>query len=98
MGLYPSLEPITTASPLYESYGRPTSTSSIDSWGEFGRSQNSWFDPSRNDDAVPIPGSEMPHQMQKPDEEHFSSPSHELVRITKRHKNDELIKTIVNEV
>ncbi|KAF8765442.1 hypothetical protein HU200_008587 [Digitaria exilis] len=81
VGLYPSLEPISTASRLYESYGRPTSTprSSIDSWGELGRrSENSWFDPSKNNDAVTIPGSEMRHQMQEPDDENFSPPSHEL--------------------
>jgi len=78
--LYPSLEAISTPSRLHESYGRPTSTSrsSIDSWSEFGRLQNSWSDPSRNDDAVTTSGSAMPHQMQEPDDENFSSPSHEL--------------------
>ncbi|KAJ1280322.1 hypothetical protein BS78_04G223200 [Paspalum vaginatum] len=80
VGLYPSLEPISTPSRLHESYCRPPrpSRSSIDSWSELGRSQNSWYDPSRNDDEVTISGSEMPHQIQEPDEDHFSSPSHEL--------------------
>jgi len=98
VGLYPSLEAISTPSRLHESYSRPTSISrsSIDSWSEFGRLQNSWSDPSRNDDAVTTSGSAMPHQMQEPDDENFSSPSHELVRIIK--KNDDLIKTLENEV
>ncbi|XP_066319052.1 U-box domain-containing protein 33-like [Miscanthus floridulus] len=81
VGLYPSLESISTPSRLYESCGRPTITSrsSIDSWDEFGRrSQNSWHDVSRNDDAVTISGLAMPHGMQEPDDENFSSPSHEL--------------------
>ncbi|PUZ76958.1 hypothetical protein GQ55_1G331800 [Panicum hallii var. hallii] len=80
VGLYPSLEAISTPSRLHESYGRPTSTSrsSIDSWSEFGRLQNSWSDPSRNHDAVTVSGSAMPHQMHEPDDENFSSPSHEL--------------------
>ncbi|KAK8462793.1 hypothetical protein SEVIR_1G269100v4 [Setaria viridis] len=81
VGMYPSLDAISTPSRVYESDGRPTSTSrsSIDSRGEFGRrSQNSWSDPLRNHDAVTISGSPMLHQMQEPDDEKFPSPSHEL--------------------
>lgn len=99
VGLYPSLESISTSSGLYESCGRPTRTSksSIVSWDGFGRrSQNSWHDQSRNDDAVTISGSAMPHEMQEPDDENFSSPSHELVCIINRH-NFKVNKTIIYE-
>ncbi|WVZ74298.1 hypothetical protein U9M48_022499 [Paspalum notatum var. saurae] len=80
VGLYPSLQAISAPPLLHESYCRPPrpSRSSIDSWDELGISQNSWYDPSRNDDAGTISGSEMPHQMQEPEDEKFSSPSHEL--------------------
>jgi hypothetical protein len=101
---YPSHETINIGTPsrLYESYGRrpPTtaSVSSSDSWNEFERrSQNSWHDDlSRNDGAattVVVSGSAM----QEPDDENFSSLSHELVR-TYHEDLDRSNKTSVDEV
>ncbi|KAL6911794.1 hypothetical protein ACP4OV_000599 [Aristida adscensionis] len=53
---------------------------SIDSWDEFGRrSQNSWYDPSRDDNDVTISGSAMGHQIEEIEYEDFSTPSRELV-------------------
>ncbi|CAN6238911.1 unnamed protein product [Urochloa humidicola] len=55
-----------------------TSRRPADYWDEFGRSQNTWYDLSGTDDVVTISGSVVPHQMQKPDAENISTPSHEL--------------------
>ncbi|CAL5020436.1 unnamed protein product [Urochloa decumbens] len=82
VAMYPSQQGSTCApSRLYESFEhgpmraprRPT-----DYWDEFGRSQSSWYDLSGTDDVVTISGSVVPHQMEKPDAENFSTPSHEL--------------------
>lgn len=100
---YPSHETINIGTPsrLYESYGRRPTTASVsssDSWNEFGRRpQNSWHDYlSGNDGAattVVVSGSAM----QEPDDENFSSPSHELVR-TCHEDLDRSNKTSVDEV
>uniref|UniRef100_A0A453P7Z8 Uncharacterized protein n=1 Tax=Aegilops tauschii subsp. strangulata TaxID=200361 RepID=A0A453P7Z8_AEGTS len=60
---------------------RPTRTplSSMDSWDEFGRrSQSSWYNLSRNDDAISVSESATHHPMHESDDDHFSSPFHEL--------------------
>ncbi|KAL6634887.1 hypothetical protein ACP70R_027558 [Stipagrostis hirtigluma subsp. patula] len=84
---HPSQGASITPSRLYETYeininGKPTMTSRsyIDSWDEVERrSQSSWYDPSRNDDAVIMSGSTMRHQMKETDYENFSTPSRDLV-------------------
>ncbi|XBI47668.1 U-box domain-containing protein 33-like [Triticum dicoccoides] len=75
-----------TAPQLFEPFElnvntRPTRTplSSMDSWGEFGRrSQSSWYNLSRNDDAISVSESATHHPMHESDDDHFSSPFHEL--------------------
>ncbi|KAF7079675.1 hypothetical protein CFC21_083876 [Triticum aestivum] len=60
---------------------RPTRTplSSMDSWDEFGRrSQSSWYNLSRNDDAISVSESATHHPMHESDDDRFSSPFHEL--------------------
>ncbi|EMS67875.1 U-box domain-containing protein 33 [Triticum urartu] len=60
---------------------RPTRTplSSMDSWDEFGRrSQSSWYNLSRNYDAISVSESATHHPMHESDDDRFSSPFHEL--------------------
>uniref|UniRef100_A0A0A8ZHL3 Uncharacterized protein n=1 Tax=Arundo donax TaxID=35708 RepID=A0A0A8ZHL3_ARUDO len=81
---YPTQGATSTPSQLYEPVelnGKPMAPrSSINSWDELGRrSQSSWYDSSRNDNAVTISGSETWHQREEPDYENFSTPPSELV-------------------
>ncbi|XP_006647651.2 U-box domain-containing protein 33-like isoform X1 [Oryza brachyantha] len=78
---YPSQGCGTTPSQLFEHSNQnindgPTRTAigSIDSWDEFGRPQNSWYNSSRNSDAVRVPGSAMQQPMYEPEDDHFASP------------------------
>jgi hypothetical protein len=63
--------------------GKPdvTPRAPVDTWDDFGRSQHSWYGPTRNDDAVTFSGSGTQHQMVECSDDNFSSPSHELVRV-----------------
>ncbi|CAM0944662.1 unnamed protein product [Alopecurus aequalis] len=55
-----------------------TPLSSMDSWDEYGRrSQGSWYNSSRNDDAISVSVSVMPPPMHESDDDHFSPP-HEI--------------------